>query len=78
MTDIAAALSRQAGHPVEDTTELKGSFDFEIEWAPQGTPDSVDRFLNTVLKEQLGLKLRSARGAIEILVIDHITYPSPN
>ncbi len=78
MTDIAAALSRQAGHPVEDVTGLKGSFDFEIEWAPEETQDSVDPSLNTVLKEQLGLKLRSARGAIETLVIDHITHPSPN
>jgi len=76
MTDIAAALSRQTGHPVADCTDLKGSFDFEIEWAPDETPDSVDPSLNTVLKEQLGLKLQSARGSIEIIVIDQITHPS--
>lgn len=78
MSDIAAALRRQAGRPVEDHSDLKDSFDFEIEWAREETPDSVDPSLNTVLKEQLGLKLRPARGAIEILVIDQIAHPSPN
>jgi uncharacterized protein (TIGR03435 family) len=78
MSDIAAALRRQAGRPVEDHTDLKGSFDFEIKWAREETPDSVDPSLNTVLKEQLGLKLQPAKGTIEILVIDQIAHPSPN
>lgn len=78
MTDIAAALRRQAGRPVEDHTDLKGSFDFQIEWAPEETPDSVAPPFITVLKEQLGLKLQSAKGAIEILVIDQIAHPSAN
>ena len=78
MSDIAAALRRQAGRPVEDRTELKDSFDFEIEWAREETPDSVHPSLNTVLKEQLGLKLQPAKGAIEILVIDQIAHPSAN
>ena len=78
MTDIAAALSRQSGHPVEDHTGLKGSFDFQIEWAPEETPDSVAPSLTTVLKEQLGLKLQPARGTMEILVIDKIVHPSAN
>ena len=78
MTDIAAALRRHAGRPVEDHTDVKGSFDFQIEWAPEETPDSVDPPLIVVLKEQLGLKLQSAKGAIEILVIDQIAHPSAN
>ncbi len=78
MTDIAAALRRQAGRPVEDHTGLEGDFDFQIEWAPEETPDSVVPSLFTVLKEQLGLKLQAAKGAIEILVIDQIAHPSAN
>jgi uncharacterized protein (TIGR03435 family) len=31
MTDIATALRRQAGRPVEDHTGLRGLFDFQIE-----------------------------------------------
>jgi uncharacterized protein (TIGR03435 family) len=76
--DIAAALTRQAGRPVEDHTDLKGNFDFQIEWSPEETPDSTDPSLFTVLKEQLGLKLQSAKGTTEILVIDQITRPSAN
>jgi len=78
MPDIAAALRRQAGRPVEDHTGLKGTFDFQIEWAPEETPDSADPSLFTVLKEQLGLKLQPAKGATETLIIDQITHPSAN
>ena len=78
MAEIAATLQRQAGRPVEDHTGLKGAFDFQIEWAPEGTPDSVVPSLNTVLTEQLGLKLQSAKGTIEILVVDQIAHPSAN
>ena len=78
MVDVAAALRRQAGRPVEDHTGLNGNFDFQIEWAPEETADSADPSLFTVLKEQLGLKLRPAKGTIEILVIDQISHPSAN
>lgn len=78
MVDVAAALRRQSGRPVEDHTGLIGPFDFQIEWAPEETPDSTDASLFTVLKEQLGLKLRPAKGTDEILVIDHIAEPSDN
>jgi uncharacterized protein (TIGR03435 family) len=78
MADVAAALRRQAGRPVEDHTDLKGDFDFHIEWAPDETPDSANPSLFVVLKEQLGLKLQSAKGPIETLVIDQIAHPSAN
>jgi uncharacterized protein (TIGR03435 family) len=78
MVDTAAALRRQAGRPVEDHTNLKGDFDFEIEWAPEETQDSNDPSLFTVLKEQLGLTLKPAKGTIEVIVIDQIAHPSEN
>ena len=78
MSDIAAALSRQAGRPVEDRTDLKGNFDFQIEWSPDETPDSTAPSLFTVLKEQLGLKLQTAKGPTDAFVIDQITHPSAN
>jgi uncharacterized protein (TIGR03435 family) len=76
MTDIAAALRRQLGRPVEDHTNLKGDFDFKIEWSPEESADSVTPPLITVLKEQLGLKLQPAKGTLEMLVIDHIAHPT--
>jgi uncharacterized protein (TIGR03435 family) len=78
MADIAAALRRQVGRPVEDHTDLKGNFDFQIEWTPEETPDSTNPSLFTVLKEQLGLKLQSAKGPVESFVIDQISHPSAN
>jgi uncharacterized protein (TIGR03435 family) len=78
MVDIAAGLRRQAGRPVEDHTNLKGEFDFSIQWSPEETPDSADPSLFTVLKEQLGLKLQPAKGAVEMIVFDQITQPSAN
>jgi uncharacterized protein (TIGR03435 family) len=78
MADVADRLRRQSGRPVEDHTNLKGDFDFQIEWAPEETPDSANPSLFTVLKEQLGLKLQSAKGTIETLVIDQISHPSAN
>ena len=78
MTDIAAALRRQAGRPVEDHTGVQGDFDFEIEWAPEETQDSAAPSLFSVLKEQLGLKLKSAKGTTETLIIDQISQPSAN
>ena len=76
--DTAAALRRQAGRPVEDHTGLQGNFDFQIEWSPEETPDSADPSLFTVLKEQLGLKLCSAKGTTEAIIIDQIAHPSAN
>jgi uncharacterized protein (TIGR03435 family) len=78
MADIAAALRRQAGRPVEDHTGLTGDFDFQIQWAPDETPDSADPSLFSVLKEQLGLKFRPAKGNAETIVIDQIAHPSAN
>ena len=78
MVDTAAALRRQVGRPVEDHTDLKGDFDFQIEWTPEETPDSTDPSLFTVLKQQLGLTLKPAKGVIEYVVIDQITHPTDN
>ena len=77
MADLSAVLRRQAGRPVEDHTDLKGDYDFQIDWAPEEAPDSTDPSLFTVLK-QLGLKLEPAKGSIETIVIDQIAHPSDN
>ena len=43
---------------------------------PPASPSGLSIF--TALREQLGLKLRSAKGPVEVLVIEHIEKPSAN
>jgi uncharacterized protein (TIGR03435 family) len=41
-------------------------------------PESSGPSLFTAIQEQLGLKLESQKGPVEIIVIDHVEKPSQN
>jgi uncharacterized protein (TIGR03435 family) len=89
MANLAQALSPLVGRIVLDKTELTGNYDFELTYAPEalgpggppllnGAPPPVDPnapTLFTALQEQLGLKLDSQRGPVEVIVIDHVEQP---
>ena len=82
MTNLASLLEFDLKRPVRDETGLKGEFAFTLEWA-QGLGESdagqsSGPSLFTAVQEQLGLKLESARGPVEVLVIDHLEKPSEN
>jgi uncharacterized protein (TIGR03435 family) len=72
--------------PVFDRTGLQGTFDFALEWAdePENRPlgDIPDVSIGAVflqaLREQLGMKLESQKGSVEVLVLDHVEHPSEN
>jgi len=79
------------GREVIDKTGLTGVYDFSLKWAPLQTaavpgggngtapsPDLEGASLFTAIEEQLGLKLVSAKGPGQVLVIDHIERPSEN
>ncbi len=89
LAQFAGLLSVVVGRPVIDRTGIKGMFDFEVEFAvDQSTPgfvadtspanptEGVSIF--SAVQEQLGLKLESTKGPVEVLVIDHIERPSEN
>ena len=88
MTKLAESLSRMGtDRPVIDKTGLAGGFDLHLKWAldeaagatgPVTTDEPTGTSIFTALKEQLGLKLESAKGPVEILVIDHVEKPSEN
>jgi uncharacterized protein (TIGR03435 family) len=86
VSQLARAAFQVVQTAIVDKTGLTGtwywSMYFDASMLP-GTPDSqrVDADPNlpafsTALEEQLGLKLRSTRGPVDVLVIDHIEHPS--
>jgi uncharacterized protein (TIGR03435 family) len=64
--------------PVVDHTGITGTFDIELKSAPAATRDANTAALFDIIQDQLGLKLKSAKAPIEILVIDHAEKPSRN
>jgi bla regulator protein blaR1 len=83
MVTLASILSNMTQRPVLDRTGLIGRYDFTLRWRPeQGdvpTPEPADQpSLFTALKEQLGLRLDSARGPLDVIVIDRAEKPSAN
>jgi uncharacterized protein (TIGR03435 family) len=85
--DLADMLSIGSA-PVVDATGLTGSFYFTIrsQWdlggvilrRPDAEPDSNLPALSTALEEQLGLKLESRRGPVDVLVVDSVLPPTDN
>ena len=93
MTMLASMLSGQLNRPVIDHTNLKGNFDFSVDYTPDQMPQipagatlppglalpSPDGpSLLTALQEQLGLKLENTRGPVDVLVIDAVQPPTPD
>lgn len=89
---LARYLAGQAGRVVVDKTGLPAKYDFTLSWTPDSGPlpktsegadgeratDPDGPSIFTALQEQLGLKLQSARGPVEVLVIDHAEKPDVN
>lgn len=87
-------LSRQLGRPIVDKTGLTGKYDFTLEWTPEGpaaapppaagspsaapSPDQSGPDIFTAIQEQMGLKLESTKGPVDVIIIDHIEKPSEN
>lgn len=91
IANLIPALSRTLGRTVVDQTGLTGNFDISMEWTPdesqvQFAPDgpkpppsdATGPSIFTALQEQLGLKLESQKGPVEMLVIDRAEKPSEN
>ena len=72
--------------PIRNRTGLTGTFDFSLEWsllpdssqAPSLQLDDAGPRFRDALQNQLGLKLTSARGPVDVLVIDRVEHPTEN
>ena len=79
MSALATVLSRFMRHPVLDMTGLKGRYILKLDWMPDPVdpvkaseaPGVAGPTIYTALQEQLGLKLESRKGPLEVIVIDH-------
>ncbi len=83
MAMVALNLSNELGRRVIDKTGLAGKYSFELKWTPfqpSAAPvdDGSEPSIFTALPEQLGLRLESQRGPVEMLVIDRAEKPSAN
>ena len=94
MTEFAGWLQANLmEQPVVDRTGLTDRYDFSLRYTPDPSmrltniPNAVARpatdadappDLFTAFQQQLGLKLESTRGPVDIVVVDSIERPSEN
>ena len=76
------ALATRLGRTVLDRTGLPGEYDFDVKYAEdRGAAAASDvsgpDFL-TAMQEQLGLKIESGKGPVEVLVVDRVEKASAN
>jgi uncharacterized protein (TIGR03435 family) len=92
IANLIPMLSRILGRTVLDKTQLNGNFDISMQWTPDESQapqfqtdgpkpapsDATGPTIFTALQEQLGLKLESQKGPVDMFVIDHVEKPSEN
>jgi uncharacterized protein (TIGR03435 family) len=80
MADLTPLFSVILGRTVVDQTGITGAFSVHLRFAPDEVPgaDATGPSIFTAVQEQLGLKLESGKGPVEVLVIDSVEKPSGN
>jgi uncharacterized protein (TIGR03435 family) len=90
MADLARVLGNIMDRPIAEKTGFKGTFDIDVDFTPDqlmaglpglsANPSSADAGGTSIFAalQQLGLRLESAKGPVEVLVIDHVEKPSEN
>jgi uncharacterized protein (TIGR03435 family) len=88
--DLASVFVPHVGRTVLDKTGLTAVYDFTLQFTPDdstavpttgagpSTSDPTAPSIFTAVQEQLGLKLESGKGPVELTVIDHVERPSGN
>jgi uncharacterized protein (TIGR03435 family) len=88
---LAAIIGNQLNRHTVNATGIEGDFDVDLRFSPElvqslpgrapGDPlpaptDAPSIF--TAVQEQLGLKLETARGPVDVLIVDRASMPSEN
>jgi uncharacterized protein (TIGR03435 family) len=90
MQEFVRMLSMVLDRSVIDKSGFTGLFDLRLDFLPDettpplpapppGAPlDSSSPSILTAIQEQLGLRLESAKGPVDVIVVDHVERPSAN
>lgn len=91
MPELIRTLSLLLGRIVVDKTGFTGLFDVSVGFLPDGgTPllpppppeaassSAMSPSIFSALPQQLGLRLESTKGPVEVIVIEHVERPSAN
>jgi len=80
VSTLARMLISVVGAPVLDQTGLTGKYDVDLKFAPLVETTVQDDTLPDIFAalQELGLKLESTKGPVEVLVIDHAEMPTAN
>jgi uncharacterized protein (TIGR03435 family) len=83
---LTNTFSNELHRPVVDHTGLTGFYDVDLRWRRDDDPSNTAAdndpnappVLLTALQEQLGLKLRSGKQSVSVVVIERLTPPAEN
>ncbi len=84
---LAKMLSSEFHRPVHDETGLTGEYDFKLEWTPDqdasanaSAPGPSTLAIGSIFSavDQLGLRLESKRGPVQVYVVEKIERPAEN
>jgi uncharacterized protein (TIGR03435 family) len=88
MGQLATILGTMLDRNVVDETKLQGDFDLDIKYLDSQllerikpevkTPDVAGISLFDALQEQVGLRLTSGKGLVDVIVVDGAEKPSAN
>lgn len=93
MAQLVQTLAMTLNRPVTDHTGITQTFDVDLKFAPDEATAGLPRPMGPAadasdpsgppsiliaIQEQLGLKLESTKGPVEVMVIDHVEKPSEN
>jgi uncharacterized protein (TIGR03435 family) len=105
ITNLINMLQQSVGRPIVDKTDLKGLFDFRLQFSPEGlslpappggfgpglgagqvggpagpggtaAADPVPSLFTAI--QDLGLRLESTKGPVEVLVVESAQKPTEN
>jgi uncharacterized protein (TIGR03435 family) len=94
LATLINTLQQTVGRPVIDKTDLKGLFDYKLQFSHEGlaagpssasaavsagtttAPDPIPSIFTAI--QDLGLRLESSKGPLQVLVIDSVQKPKEN